>query len=162
MQRYILTERGKWIVAMLAVVLIVLPLSIFVVNALSHHNSQNEPYNGLNDVHQTENGTVLPGLSDGLDVDAGVFKFLYTPGSQNTLGEDIIALIGDLLTSPKNTDDAKIAVEIPQLADEDAIMLTVAVSDAFIANDVPLSRITFYVYITEPDMESYELTIRIG
>jgi len=173
-QRYILTERGKWIIAMFVVVLIVLPVIIVIISMVTRNSIQNDQYHGINGLSQTENGSVSTGQpseapanssqtvpNDGLDIQAGVLTFMFTPSVQTSFDENTISLIGELLTSPKNTDDAQIAVVIPQLTDADAMTLTTAVSDAFTAYNVPLSRIVFYVNTPEPNTESHELTIRL-
>jgi len=185
-QKYVLTGRGKLIIAMLIVFFIVLPTLLLVIWAVTRDTLPDKSHPGSNDIPQsadgstifkstlgTASGSILSSLNgDGsgpvyldpsiagpvhFDLDAGILTFLFTPDMQSSLDENSLSVIGAFLTSPQNNADSKIAVEIPQLPDEDTALLTKAIIDAFIILEVPLSDITFIVYQTEPDTQTFEI-----
>ena len=187
MQRYVLTERGKFLIAIFIIVFfLLLPALIFIIRTLSRDS--NEPPHNSNGIYQngeetddpddiqgnlpeptlepTGEGddsqeTQDPSLSDleSFDLAAGTMVFLFTPQSQSTLDESTISAIGELMTSPKNTNDAIIAVEIPQLHDNDAAILNNAILEAFNIHGVPLSDIIFFVYQPDPDTQTFKISI---
>ncbi|MCL2821015.1 MAG: hypothetical protein FWD38_09375 [Oscillospiraceae bacterium] len=178
MRGYVLTERGKLLVAMLIVLFVILPSVVFIVRASSRgtsatgtpHGSAEAPKNtpdlmqflpANEEDDKDEPETVTPSLTGPIsfDLDEGEMIFLYMPDSQDTLDDATISKIGELLGSPKNTSDTKIAIEIPQLSDSDAGNLTSAVINAFEINHVPLSEIVFLVNRTEPDAKIFEVKI---
>jgi len=152
---YVLTERGKLLVAMLIVLFLILPSIIFVVYASTQNTQPEEP--------PTDSSVAQPppinNDSASLDINAGKMTFLYAPDSQTTLDENTSSMIGQLLTSTKNTPDSKIAVEIPQLTDEETAVLTTVILNTFINHDVSLSDIVFYVYRPESDTEPFKINI---
>jgi len=83
------------------------------------------------------------------DLNAGEMVFLFAPGMQTLLDDNTAYMIGTLLASPKNTDDAIISVEIPQLPDDETITLTTAITNTFTELEIPLSDIVFFVYHPE-------------
>ena len=187
MRGYVLTERGKLLIAMLVVIFLIVPSIIIVVYTSTRNTLPDESLNTSNGQHQgvpgtdtTEQnpegtdettpavsndntGTVSPGSSltgsATLDIDDGKMTFLFAPSLQTTLEDNTSSTIGQLLLSPKNTEDAKIAVEIPQLPDEDTAVLTTVILNAFITHDVSLSDIVFFVYQPESDEEPFEINI---
>ena len=189
MQRYILTERGKFLVAIFVIVFfLLLPTLIFAVWVLTrgaastdlppetsgvHQNGissfspepspENTPDSSLTLPNDDNTGpsSIAPSLDGQIvfDLNAGVMTFLFTPDLQDTLDSDTDTKLGELLTSPKNTTDAKIAVEIPQLPDTETAILTTAILNAFNKHEVPLSDIIFFVYQTVPDAQTFEIKI---
>jgi len=96
------------------------------------------------------------------DPDTGVLTFLFAPESQANLERSTIEKIGELLSSPENTEDKIISVEIPQLSDDDTALLTDAIIDAFESLEVPLSVIIFNIYQPDPSITEFEITISFG
>ena len=169
MRGYVLTERGKFLIAIIIVLLLIIPSIIFIVRASMLANAPD-------DLSQMPNPDLVQFLPPGndeepaspdsslsgpiaLDVDNGLLTFLFMPGVQTSLDENTISMIGELLTSPLNTSEAKIAVEIPQLPDNDAAVLTAAIINAFDIYLVPISKITFFVYILSSDIDVCEINI---
>ena len=93
------------------------------------------------------------------DFEAGVMTFLFAPESQTALDENIVSKIRELLTSPKNTEDALTTVAIPQLSDDDSEVLTDAIINAFESLEIPLSVIIFNVYQPASEAQEFEVTI---
>ena len=172
MQRYILTERGKFLVAIFIIVFfLLLPALIFAIWALTRDAGSMDAPSDANGIHQNGTGsfspeptpvdTPDPSLDDlvAFDLDAGTMTFLFTPDIQDTIDNHIDTKLGELLTSPKNTYNAKIAVEIPQLSDTETVTLTTAILNAFTKHEVPLSDIVFFVYQPAPDIKTYEISL---
>jgi len=169
MHNYVLTERGKFVVALLVAFALVLLSMILFVWALLTDDS--------NDLSETPGGTpgrvqVSPNPNDGIsspdpslagpvnfDIDAGEMSFIFKPEVQTYVDDRTASLIGDLLKSPKNTKDAKIAVEIPKLSDEDTSVLTNAVITAFARHGVAMSDIIFFVYAPG---QNEEFTVKVS
>jgi len=189
-QRYVLTKRGKILVVALAMILIILPSLMLLSRVLIWNTPSNGSIDGSNAVLQSGADSSAPGLASeaahgsqqdilndnntgpasinpslagpiAFDIDAGTMTFLYTPSLQSALDDETASLIGQLLTSPQNSNDSNIAVEIPQLPEDDTAVLTTVILNAFINYNVPLSDITFFVYQPEPDAETYEINISI-
>ena len=79
----------------------------------------------------------------GLDTEAGTMSFLYAPDMQNALDADTISMMGEFVTSPKNTDDSQITVELPQLSQAETSSLISAITDAFAQYSVDHNDITY-------------------
>jgi len=148
---------------MLVVVLIVIPLIVFAASVLTREINDNRSGVSINDTPQSADGEMsgdqLQENPEDFDFSDGVMKFMFTPSTQTSLDENTIAMLGAFLTSPQNTENAKIAVEIPQLPDAESNIITTAVINALTNFEVPLSKIIFYVYQAPSGMESYELKI---
>jgi len=176
--RYVVTERGKFLIAIIVIVFFVLPGVILVTWALSREAAQNDLPPDPNSMHQNGTGSttseptpagtpdpspepVDPSLSGPVDIDldAGTMTFLFTPEVQTALDAATLSSISEFLTSPKNTSGTKIAVDIPQLPDSDTANLTNAVTSAFTAHEIPLSDIIFFVYQPDPDHKTFEVKI---
>jgi len=78
---------------------------------------------------------------------------------QTALDETSTIKIGELLFSPKNTEDSKISVEIPLLSDDDNLILTIAIVETFNKYEVSLSNVIFITYQPEPDRKTFEVSI---
>jgi len=189
-QKYALTERGRLLIAMIIMFILILPSLIIVFWLFTQNSSSNESNHSSNAVSQNNIDTTdsesahdtapdssqaaTHGDNDGslskdqslsglraFDIDAGVIKFLFTPDSQTALDDDTTSTIGQLLASPKITNDSKVTVEIPQLSDDKMAIITTAIIDAFNSLNVPLSEIVFFVYEPDPDIETYEIRMSI-
>jgi len=102
-----------------------------------------------------------PSLSGPLTYDStnGIIKFLFTPDNQTELDDNTITMIGMLLTSQQDTEDKKIAVEIPQVSDTETAVITTAIINALEVYDIPVSDIVFLIYQPEPDIQTFEINI---
>ena len=178
MQRYVLTERGKFLIAILAIVLFLLtPALIFVIRTLTMDPSSNgtesftpdsSPGTSSGSSQDPPGGdsidpaTLDPSVAGPIDYDIanGTMAFLFTPDLQTSLDDNTVSMIGELLSSPKNTNTSKIAVEIPQLPDDEVAIVTTAIINAFATYEVPLSDIVFFIY--HPEMIERTLKINIS
>jgi len=172
-QRYSLTERGKLLVAMLVVLFIVLPSIIIIILITTRDTTRDitppisEPPGDVQQSSVEAGGTDsdLEDLDSSLtgpveyDIEAGTLTFLYTPDQQTSIDSETNSLIGQLLTSPKNTDESKIAVEIPQLPDEETSKLTTVILNAFITHNVSVNDIVFFVYPPQSGAKTYEINV---
>ena len=179
MRRYSLTERGKFVVALLLIVLLLgVTVLIFVGEAFTqkeaptdslHNFASDEPAQEIAQAQAPQNSDndestpLAPALTNTVnaDFDAGTMTFFFTPNAQTSLDENTVSVIGELLLSPKNTEDSTIVVEIPQLDDDDMAVLTTAVINAFSAHEVPLSDIVFIIYQPEPDTQTFKINISL-
>jgi len=151
---------------------------IFAIWALTRDTAPSEPPPGENGIYQNGSEPLLPEPSPestpdtsltspdtslagpvAFDFENGTMTFLFTPNQQDVIDNNTDIKLGELLTSPKNTNDAKIAVEIPQLPDAETAILTTAILNVFNKHGVPLSEIVFFVYEPEPDIKTYEINI---
>jgi len=177
--RYILTERGKFLVALLVAFVLVLSLVVLTVWALSRNSSLNNasqnnsvsgdsgdnsenPYNSSQGSSgSTGSESLDPSLSGpiGFDLDEGLLLLLFSPDKQNALDNESVSLIGELLKSPMNIRGTKIAIEIPRASDEDTAKITTAVLDAFSTYDVSVNNIQFYIYEPETNIRTFLINI---
>lgn len=184
MRGYELTGRGKFLIAVLLVVVLLIILALSPISWGSLRNttpdnslnnpggipqndtnpipadSEQDPEADSEETQASQNGSHSD--SAVIDIDAGVMTFLYTPATQKALNDSTLSMIGELVKSPKYTDDSVIAIEIPHLPDEDdAVTLTTAIIEAFTSLEVPLSDVVFFVYQTESDAGSFEIKISL-
>ena len=168
MQRYVLTERGKLLVATLILLILIIPSIILTVWTVRRDAASEPPPRTNPDLTQflppvDESMPVSPDspLSGPIafDIDSGHMTFLFSPEAQTTLDDNTITKIGELLSSPQNTSDKKITVDIPQLSDGDMAVLTAAIINAFSTYDVPMSHIIFFVYQPRPDINIFEVNV---
>ena len=188
MQNYAITERGKLILVMFVVLFIVLPSVVIVAWIATRDLAPKEPDDGSNGAIQDdidpaaskqdsddtpdpavtqprsdESGAIPPGTSNDdlpvFNLEAGIMTFLFIPESQTTLDENIVSKIGEFLSSPQNTGDSIIAVNIPHLPDNDTEILTNTLIDALESHEVPLSYIVFNIYQPNPNAHEFEITI---
>jgi len=81
----------------------------------------------------------------------GTMSFTFAPGLQDALDADSAAMLSSFLSSPKNTKDAEIIVEIPQLSIYDRTALISAVTNAFASHGVTKDTLTFKTYQASPN-----------
>jgi len=188
-QRYSLTERGKLIVAMFVVLFIIIPTIAIVAWLVTRDVVPNESPDALIDsphsdvglssndsTHEAAPGSpqALPGndtvsespdsqISNLLsyDLNAGFLTFLFSPETQTTIDGDILTKISELLSSPQKTDSSIIAVEIPDLSDNDTNIVTSAIINAFEALGVSINDIVFLVYQSGSDAQAVEIIISL-
>ena len=164
MQRYVLTERGKLLIAILIVIFLILPSIIIVVMVSNRDNAADLKASDPDPENTPGLAQYLPPLTGPIafDSEAGMMAFLFTPGSQSALDEESLSMIGELLKSPQNTTASILTVEIPLLSDEETAVVTGAVVDAFSSYEVPLSKIVFYIYHPEPNIKTYEISLKFS
>ena len=75
----------------------------------------------------------------------GTLTFLFSPHLQNTLDAETLSVLGVFLSSPNNTPNSQIAVEMPKLSGEDAEKLVSAIVNAFAALGVRENKLAFIV-----------------
>jgi len=94
-----------------------------------------------------------------LNLSAGTMLFLFSPELQDAIDEDTVTMIGDFLKSPRNTSNARIAVEMPQIPDDDMTNLISAITSAFSEHDIPLEKLAFAAFQTTSVEESFEVKL---
>jgi len=77
----------------------------------------------------------------GGDPSEGTLTFLFSPDKQRTLDARTLSMLDDLVKSPKNTEGSMIALEIPQLSDENATKVISTVVNAFTVRGIQEQRI---------------------
>jgi len=87
----------------------------------------------------------------------GLLSFRFSPDIQSTLDDRTVTMLGEFVRSPKNTDDSIIAVEIPQLPDEDANKLYFALISAFSDLGVAEQRLAYISQPSEIALGSFEV-----
>ena len=95
----------------------------------------------------------------GFSRSAGTMSFKFHPDLQNTLDSDTLVMIGEFITSPKNTADSMIAVEMPQISGDELSKLTKAIIDAFATHDVPLEKLDFTNSLSNSNERSIEVRL---
>jgi len=158
-QHYVLTERGKLMVAMLAAFVLILLSLVLAVIALSSNNSKEKPPqespNGQSDKEDPSATLIV------FDSNAGVMVFSIKANVGETLDDEITNMIYELLSSPVKTKDSTIAVEIPLLADEEVAAITNAVINILTSLEVPINDITFFTYPGQANSEEIIITLYI-
>jgi len=88
---------------------------------------------------------------------AGTLSFSFSPGTQDSLDENVIAKIGDFIASPKNTSGAKIQIEIPQLSSAETTVIKNAVAEAFSGQGVALDNLAWITYRATTSSSFYSI-----
>ena len=94
-----------------------------------------------------------------IDRNEGTMLFLFAPGIQDTLDDKTVSMLGEFVTSPKNTIDTVILIEIPLLPEEDTNTLISAIAEAFAKHGVSQSELAYIVYQTDTDEDAYVVTL---
>lgn len=90
---------------------------------------------------------------------AGTMTFMFSPDLHKALDTDTISMLGDFVTSPQNTGDKQILVEMPSLSEDDTTTLITAVTDAFKAHGVSTDTLAFMTYQPVAGEQSYEIRL---
>jgi len=161
---------------MFIVFFIVLPVVITLIWGVSRRNTVEIPHSGsentsaIADSGEESSFANDPGDESNSSEPEGGFgteqsneteevSFLYIPAGFAGFTDDIDKKIREFLESSLNKDDSKLAVEIPHLPDDDAIILTSAITDLFEKHGVSLSRIVFFIYNPEDNVTEHEIFI---
>jgi len=95
----------------------------------------------------------------GLNIAEGTMSFLFSPQKQDSLDDDTASMLSEFLSSPKNTKDALIQVEMPGLDDDTISVLLSAVTTAFSSYGVPLSDIVYIKNTSEVTEHYFEVKL---
>ena len=95
----------------------------------------------------------------GLNLTEGTMLFIFAPSVQETLDEETVSMLKEFLTSPKNTPEAKVQVEMPNLQEDDTEHLLLAVASAFSNYNVNVNEIVYVKNATEVDGSSFEVSL---
>ena len=94
-----------------------------------------------------------------VDLSEGTMVFLFWPDLQKPLDDEILLMIGEFLTSPKNTDTSVILAEIPLISDDETTTLIAALTDAFAGHGVTLRKLAFAVYQSDTVEPFFKVTM---
>jgi len=94
-----------------------------------------------------------------LNLAEGTMMFVFAPDIQDSLDDSTVSMLGKFLTSPHNTSNAKIAVEMPNLSEEDTSVLISALADAFSQHGVTQEKLVYAKNQTEPVERSFEVNL---
>ena len=94
-----------------------------------------------------------------VDPSEGTLSFLFSPDQQNALNAEILSMFDAFLSSPKNTRDNIIMIEMPRVSDEDAEKLMAAVVNAFAVYNVGEQRLAFSTSAAEPSGGSFAVSL---
>jgi len=120
-------------------------------NLQEHGNGEDYPQ----DNHESGEATIeLPhcDIPEGIEVGpisinrtAGTMSFSFAPEYQNTLDDETMSMISDFITSPRNTPNSKLIIEIPNLPESDSQNLISALVDAFSPYGIRQDNISYVV-----------------
>jgi hypothetical protein len=82
------------------------------------------------------------GLID-LNLSEGIMHFAYSLDNRDSLDAATTSMLGLFLTSPKNTNNARILVEIPHLSNDETTALVEAVTNAFATHGIAQQDIVY-------------------
>jgi len=95
----------------------------------------------------------------GLNVAAGTMAFIYFPGTQNALDAETSAALGEFLASPRNTENARIIVQFPRLAEGDRLNIVNAIINDLTERGVPRQDIVFFTVDEAAEGDSFEVSL---
>ena len=95
----------------------------------------------------------------GLNITEGTMLFMFSPALQETLDEDTVTMLSEFLSSPKNTEESMVQVEMPNLTEDDTTLLLSAVGKAFSTYNVKLSDIVYVKNQTEVKGINFEVKL---
>ena len=94
-----------------------------------------------------------------LNLAEGTMIFVFAPDVHDSLDDTTVSMLGEFLTSPKNTHKTKVAVEMPNLSEEDTAALISALADAFAQHGVTQEKLVYLKHQTEPSERSFEVIL---
>ena len=116
------------------------------------------------------NSTGEPGTSNGHDPpqpprfgptggnpSEGTLSFLFSPDLQDMLDAETSSMLGEFLRSSGNTDDSLIAIELPQLSDEDSEKIMTIMVGSFAARQIPEQRLAYIMHPGEIATGAFEV-----
>ena len=93
----------------------------------------------------------------GINLTTGTMQFMFAPELQDALDTDTVSMMGEFITSPRNTSNSKILVEIPTLPANQITTLTTAITTAFSEYGISQRDLTFEAYQADSDDRSFEI-----
>ena len=75
----------------------------------------------------------------------GTLSFLFSTNQQDALDEDTALLLGEFLSFAGNTENSRIAVELPHLSEDAENTIISVIVNAFAARGVPENRLAFVI-----------------
>jgi hypothetical protein len=117
--------------------------------------------NSGNGVQGNGNGTTDPPEYGpvGLNISEGTMLFIFSPKAQDALDNATVEMLSEFLSSPKNTGNAQIQVEMPRISDDDTTVLLAAVKEAFALYDVPIADIVYVKNQTAVTEDYFEVAL---
>jgi len=102
----------------------------------------------------------IPDISPvSVDLSAGTMLFWFSPDDRDSLSDSTVDKIGEFLTSPKNTSESQIVIEMPKLPDDELSELISAVTDAFAKHGISHENLAYATYSIDPSDESFEINL---
>lgn len=89
----------------------------------------------------------------------GTLSFVFSPELHSSLDAETSHMLDDFLTSPRNTFDSTIAVEIPRLSIDVSQRFVNVIADAFAERNIERNRIA---YITDPSVPLSDGSFRVN
>ncbi|MCL2629051.1 MAG: hypothetical protein FWD44_10240 [Oscillospiraceae bacterium] len=95
----------------------------------------------------------------GLNITEGTMLFMFSPAYQDLLDEETVSMLSDFLSSPKNTANAQVQVEMPDLSEDETTLLLSAVTKAFSNYNIKTSDIVYVKNRTEVTESNFEVKL---
>ena len=92
-----------------------------------------------------------------LNLTEGTMLFAFSPDSQDALDDATVSMFGEFISSPRNTTGAMIAIETPNLSNEETVALKSAIADAFSRLGITRGRLVYIQSEAEPGEHSFEV-----
>ena len=97
--------------------------------------------------------------SPSVNITAGRFTFYWSKNLQTSLDRETTSMLGTFLASPKNTPDSMIAIETPNLSEEDKNLFISVMTSALGELGIDSGRITHIVDPNIPLSEHIEVNL---
>jgi len=122
---------------------------------------EDEPEDGFESGQTQENppSRQTAAGSASLNRSLGTMTFSFSSTGQDSLDADTIAMLGNFLDSPRNTEASQIVVEIPQLSGNGTSNIKSAIIDAFAQMDVSQSNLDFITYRSSSADGSFDVRL---
>jgi len=94
-----------------------------------------------------------------LDRAEGTMAFNFSPTTQDSLDEATVSMLSDFITSPRNTRNSQIVVEVPRAFEADSPVVLEAISKALAPHGVKEDDIIMTTYRTQANERSFEVRL---
>jgi hypothetical protein len=98
-----------------------------------------------------------PGPVD-INVTAGTLSFMFSPQSQDSIDTETVSMIRDFLNSPVNTSGSRIVAGIPNLEENETVIIIDAIIGAFAQYGVSQNRLTYVTYPAGTSKNIFEIS----
>ena len=95
----------------------------------------------------------------GINLNAGTMEFMFAPELQDALDDDTFVMFGDFITSPRNTRNSIILVEMPSLSTTENAAITSAITSAFSQYGIPRRDLSFETYQSDTAGNSFAIML---